>query len=1330
MNFLHQITCVHHLIDFQLHFHKLPHVKSLLDESHEVIFAVKRDNLDVLEARLEEISDPFSSRYGQHLSKEEINSYTNSQPRYEKIRRHLEQHGIEMSAHPTCCDYLRATSTIRRWESFFQTKFHAYSAISPYFPVAYRKRKQFRTTSAFTIPAEIMGDVEHIFHVKEFAPPMAPSVAIRDVAIPVTASPGIEALKTSLRGFRSDQHPALNSIANEWLDVIDGFVSPNLLNQLYDIRSNDGNNLTNQCTYQGGSWFSAADLVQFQNYFSLPMETVALDIGQAQNDSLCRTNAGVCGEANLDVQYIMAVARHVPTIMYEWGDGSGTLDPWLAWILQVSNMTDSAPPDVISISYVSYEFQFDHTYARSFATEAMLLGLQGVSIIVASGDDGVVGYFLKHGQITCGYYPMFPASCPYVTAIGGTTGPEYGRDDEIVCSAEKDKVFITSGGGFSNLYRTPSWQKSHVAGYLVQTTPPVGTGSSPFNASGRGYPDISAIGNNYLVVLNGQLVSVSGTSASSPVIAGMISLINAERLAHNASRLGWINPLLYARNLSALWTKDVVYGNNSCSAVAGLCCAEGFPAAPGWDPSTGLGVLNFSTFRDVALGLVDITSMKTWAPSYQPTMLPTVPPTRIPTALPTSARPSIAPSTSMPTVTPTRTPTYVPSFVPSVVPSIEPTSNRPSVTPTWAPTEWPTSRPTTRPTISHAPSYLPTLTPTLEPTEEPTVSPSTVTPSRMPTMIPSMSPTAVPTFSPTQTPTQFFQTQQITFQVEHTIAPFDSDAVPSLQSLVDAGVLRNLLANLTCTQLFNNSLAAVEEGDAHCTVHGEVLRAEVLLVPTPEPTPLPSTLAPVPVPSSPSPTSTPTSQATPPLDIRHHLRQKWPIESGTTTTPRITVATRRPSTEISTISKSSKKNRRSAQGGPEAEDETIFEYVCTVDVRVALATLVAYLPADYPLVRMLSDTSSGAEIAQFVQAQLPSLVSNLTALSVSKAHASTGEANILSFITNLNPSLFASVDSIGFADVVPNSLAVSNVPSIVFAPSKLPTTAPSNAPANSLIEETVPKSLWNRPVMLIVVVLGSITITTMCTLLMYSCCCYQAPYDEDEAVAGAADKRPGGGGTGTTTGGRANQMPDFNPRHRGRVADEHNLMVAMQLSQEEAESQDAIAAVIAAERAERKAQKQSSQRKSRRGMHPLLRSTMISPFMTEEERRQAEQQRQAYIEYQQRRRAARREQREQARSQQQKQQQQQQRNLPSQAEQAPSQAAGTRSRGHQHHHGNRHQYQQQQQQPRSNNQRTGENPPSGNHATSVIPVAGSQVLSVVPVASSIDNFATAENAVF
>jgi len=123
----------------------------------------------------------------------------------------------------------------------------------------------------------------------------------------------------------------------------------------------------------------------------------------------------------LDVQYMMAVSQNTPTIYYYW-DGISS-DLWVSFLVDfVSHINFTAnTPQVISISYVSPESQFSSAYFHSFTAQAMKLAAAGVTIIAASGDDGAnchAGFCAS--TPSCGYSTLFPASNPFVTAVGAT----------------------------------------------------------------------------------------------------------------------------------------------------------------------------------------------------------------------------------------------------------------------------------------------------------------------------------------------------------------------------------------------------------------------------------------------------------------------------------------------------------------------------------------------------------------------------------------------------------------------------------------------------------------------------------------------------------------------------------------------------------------------------------------------------------------------------------------------------------------------------------------------------------------------------------------------
>jgi tripeptidyl-peptidase I len=115
-----------------------------------------------------------------------------------------------------------------------------------------------------------------------------------------------------------------------------------------------------------------------------------------------------------------------------------------------------------------------------------------------------------------------------------------------------------------------------------------------YNRQGRGYPDISLAAANYLVMVGGGYGGIAGTSASCPVAAGLMSNINAARMAIGKGSLGWMHPTLYAK--AHLFTNDVVTGDNKCP-WGKTCCTEGFSAVTGWDPATGFGSVNYGKMQ-------------------------------------------------------------------------------------------------------------------------------------------------------------------------------------------------------------------------------------------------------------------------------------------------------------------------------------------------------------------------------------------------------------------------------------------------------------------------------------------------------------------------------------------------------------------------------------------------------------------------------------------------------------------------------------------------------------------------------------------------------------
>ena len=105
----------------------------------------------------------------------------------------------------------------------------------------------------------------------------------------------------------------------------------------------------------------------------------------------------------------------------------------------------------------------------------------------------------------------------------------------------------------------PSYQAEAVNSYLSSIG---STNSGRFNPSGRAFPDVSAIGVNIGIIMNGVLGGMEGTSFSSPIFASIIALLNDELVARGRNPLGFLNPFLYA-NPQAF--NDITSGTAPCS---------------------------------------------------------------------------------------------------------------------------------------------------------------------------------------------------------------------------------------------------------------------------------------------------------------------------------------------------------------------------------------------------------------------------------------------------------------------------------------------------------------------------------------------------------------------------------------------------------------------------------------------------------------------------------------------------------------------------------------------------------------------------------------------
>jgi len=280
------------------------------------------------------------------------------------------------------------------------------------------------------------------------------------------------------------------------------------------------------------------------------------------------------------------MAYPTPVVFYsvggnmEWTtkDGKPTASDafttWLNYLLKKKRI-----PRTIVGSFGAPERDLPGDYAVAVCLLFADVTARGVSILFATGDDGVGPGDCKHPGGTVEFMPNFPSSCPFITGVGGTTSsnPEIGAE--------------LSAGGFSNLFPRPPFQNDAVIPFIDSIGDLY---KGLYSPSGRGIPDISAQSINYIIAVNGAPRPTDGTSAAAPVVAGIIALLSDFLMTEGKAPLGFLNPWLYGD--ARFGFTDITSGNNPG------CGTEGFTAVRGWDPVTGLGTPDFIELLEILFG--------------------------------------------------------------------------------------------------------------------------------------------------------------------------------------------------------------------------------------------------------------------------------------------------------------------------------------------------------------------------------------------------------------------------------------------------------------------------------------------------------------------------------------------------------------------------------------------------------------------------------------------------------------------------------------------------------------------------------------------------------
>ncbi len=294
------------------------------------------------------------------------------------------------------------------------------------------------------------------------------------------------------------------------------------------------------------------------------------------------------GESTLDIEMVAGLARSVNIKVYQTDGSNNTNDVWVnvndeLQQLINDNMNNNSAGNVVSISLGAAEGDMTSQDMQALDSSfQQLTRVLHMTVFVASGDCGA--FATEHYNDLS---VSFPASDPWVTAVGGTVlnpNGTQGRANEVVWSDGSNQSSCKnawgSGGGNSTVFQRPSWQNASGV-------------NNRYSHNDRQIPDVSAVAYALAVYFQGRWGAVGGTSAAAPIWAAGLVLVNQGMLQqiHKLANLSTTAQQFYAvadQSSGANPYYDVTRGNNLY-----------YPATPGWDFSSGLGTPNLADFYQV-----------------------------------------------------------------------------------------------------------------------------------------------------------------------------------------------------------------------------------------------------------------------------------------------------------------------------------------------------------------------------------------------------------------------------------------------------------------------------------------------------------------------------------------------------------------------------------------------------------------------------------------------------------------------------------------------------------------------------------------------------------
>lgn len=545
------------------------------------------------------VSDPHSASYGQYLTPNQFRQrFAPSSSQASQVQNWLRGQGFSLTYTPTNNHYVSAEGTVAQIQTAFATQMGMYSV----------NGQTVRSPSAdVSIPSSLAALVTNVIGLDqsyEFVEThhkidkQAPPTAGFKNAPPCSA---YWAQQVSPYAYPAGFTDVSSPSQAPW--VVCGH-TPTQIKGAYGISGYDGAGQTVAVIDAYASPTILQDVNQWSLNRGLPqmsssqfVEVVPPGVyNRPQNPK--QSPQGWYGEETLDIEAVHGMAPAAKIVYVGAPNNYQDLDA------AMNHVVDRHLAQIVTNSYGFSTDQLPRGYVKPLEDTLIQAAIEGIGVYFSSGDNG--DETSRFGFATTDW----PASSPWVTAVGGTslgvgasnqrvletgwgTSNYQCNSTTLVCT--RTGWLYGAGGGVSTVFAEPSYQQA-----------------AGLNLTGRGVPDVAALGDPQTGLLIGQTQSfpdgvyyseyrIGGTSLSSPIFAGLMAL--ADQAAGHPH--GFANPMFY-QNRSAFYDVQSVKTaiarrnfNNGFDASAGtadfLRTFDDYSGSPtqhtnaGWDNVTGLG---------------------------------------------------------------------------------------------------------------------------------------------------------------------------------------------------------------------------------------------------------------------------------------------------------------------------------------------------------------------------------------------------------------------------------------------------------------------------------------------------------------------------------------------------------------------------------------------------------------------------------------------------------------------------------------------------------------------------------------------------------------------